>query len=184
MKNLSLIAVCVILMTACQQGDEIVSPSGAPRIDQRSNQARPFHATLSGSLNFNSPPTACTGDAPFALLDYHVAGSATHMGQLNATSFLHHDDCNLSISQFLLTTGVSGELVAANGDKVYYSGDDAIDVFNYLTGEGLNGPITGDWTITGGTGRFTDASGTLEMSGVVDFVTLGFTATATGTITY
>ena len=184
MKNLSLIAVCVLFMTACQQGDEIVSPSGELRMDQRSNQARPFHADLSGSLNFNSPPTACTGDAPLALLDYHMSGNATHMGELDETSFLHHDDCNLSISEFLLTTSVSGELVAANGDVVYYSGDDVIDVFNFLTGSGPNGPITGVWTITGGTGRFEDASGTIEISGIVDFQTLSFTAEANGTITY
>jgi hypothetical protein len=184
MKNLTLIIFSLLAFAACQEADEIASPAGTPSIEQRS-QTRPFHADLSGSLNPDSAPTACTGDAPLALLDYFITGNATHMGQLNASqSNLHHDDCNLNVATMLLTTGVSGQLIASNGDAVYYTGDDAIDVFNFLTGQGPNGPITGTWTITGGTGRFEDASGTITINGIVDFATLSFTAEADGTITY
>lgn len=183
MKNLSLIALCFMLLASCQKTDELVSPDGSSKIVHRSEQARPFHATLAGALNPNSAPTACTGDLPLALLDYTLSGNATHLGILNS-SFLHHDDCDLSLATMLLTTGVSGELVAANGDVVNYSGEDVINVFNFLTGSGPNGPITGTWTITGGTGRFENASGSITIDGIVDFATLGFTAEANGTITY
>lgn len=183
MKNLSLIALCFMVLASCQQADELVAPGGLSFIEQRSQQARPFHADLSGALDPNSLPTACTGDLPLALLDYTLSGNATHLGNLSS-SYLHHDDCNLSFATMLLTTNVSGELAAANGDLVYYTGADVINVFNLLTGSGSTGPITGTWTITGGTGRFEGATGSVTLNGLVDFTTLNFTAEANGTITY
>lgn len=185
MKNLVPFALFLMLFASCQQADEIISPETSSQIVQRSQQARPFHAVLSGALNLNSAPTACSGDIPLALLDYFISGNATHLGLLNTDlSILHHDDCDLSLVTMLLTTGVSGQLAAAGGDLVYYTGEDVINVFNLLTGSGPNGPITGTWTITGGTGRFEGASGSVMISGLVDFTTLNFNAEANGTITY
>jgi hypothetical protein len=186
MKNFSLIALFLMLLASCQQADELVSPSGSVRIDQRSQHVRPFNATLQSSVNPGNPLTACSGDIPgFAIPDHFLAGQATHLGQLNGTlSTLHHDDCNLSFATLTLTTGVSGQLAAANGDLVYYSGDDVIDVSGYLGGTSTTGSINGEWTITGGTGRFDGASGSFTISGVVDFLTGTFSATANGTITY
>ena len=115
----------------------------------------------------------------------HMSGNATHLGNLNASlSILHHDECDLDLEALTLTTVVSGALVAANGDLITYTGLDVTDVFNFVTGSGPNGPITGTWTITGGTGRFEDASGSFTISGLVDFTTLNFTAVANGTITF
>ncbi len=185
MKNLSFIAVFLMLLASCQQADELVTPDASSPIVQRSQQARPFHANLSGALNPNSAPTACSGDLPLALLDYAISGNATHLGKLNTNlSILHHDDCDLSFATMLLSTGVSGQLAAANGDLVYYTGEDVINVFNLLTGSGSTGPITGTWSITGGTGRFEEATGSITIEGIVDFTTLSFTAEANGTIAY
>src|SRR5688572_531161 len=187
MKNLTFLFLSLLFFAACQSStDELASPDGTLKIDQRSNQPRPFTATISGSLNPSSAPTACTGDLPgLALLDYSVSGNATHMGKLNAnSSTLHHDDCDLSFATMLLSTNVSGQLAAANGDLIYYTGADVINVFNLLTASGSTGPITGTWTIDGGRGRFEEASGSFTINGVVDFATLSFTATAIGTITY
>jgi hypothetical protein len=185
MKNLSLIALLLMVFASCQPADELVSPTAATQIAPRSQHERPFHADLAGTLNLNSTPTGCTGDLPLALLDYFISGHARHLGLLDTElSFLHHEDCNLSFATMLLTTSVSGQLAAANGDLVYYTGDDVIDVFNLLTASGPTGPITGTWTITGGTGRFEDATGNVTISGTVDFTTLGFTAEADGTIIY
>ena len=186
MKNLSLIALFVMLLASCQQGDDLATPNASSKIAQRAQQqTRPFEATFSGALNPNSAPTVCSGDLqPLALLDYFISGNATHLGLLGASSNLHHVNCDLSFATALLTTAVSGQLVAANGDVIYYTGDDVVNVFNLLTASGTTGTIEGTWTITGGTGRFEDASGSFTINGTVDFTTFGFSAEAEGTITY
>ena len=186
MKNLTLLAAVLMILGSCQS-DDLATPDGSSRISVRAQQqTRPFVATLTGALNPDSAPTACTGDLPgLALLDYSISGNATHFGNLRvAESSLHHEDCDLSFETALLTTNVSGQLVAANGDLIYYTGEDVVNVFNLLTQSGTTGAINGTWTITGGTGRFEDASGSFNISGLVDFITFGFNATAEGTITY
>lgn len=184
MKNLSFILLCVLFFAACESSDDLATPSS--RISERSQQTRYFSASLSSAIDVNSPPTACTGDLPgLAVVDYFMSGTATHLGNLNVElSTLHHISCDLSFATMLLTTSVSGQLVSANGDVIYYTGDDVIDVFNLLTGSGTTGSINGTWTVNGGTGRFEDATGSFTISGLVDFTTLTFTAEAVGTITY
>ena len=184
MKNLSLILLSLLFLGACNSSsDELVTPNGSLQIITRSQHARAFHANLSGALDLNSAPTACSG-GPIALLDYFISGNATHLGNLNSASRLHHDNCNLNLETLLLSANVSGQLVGANGDLINYTGNDVVNVFNFLTGSGPNGPITGTWTITGGTGKFEDASGSFTISGLVDFATLGFNVVADGTIIY
>ena len=185
MKNLTFIALSILLLAACQtSSDEMVSPGVSP-VDQRSPNPRPFQATLTGTVDFNSAPTPCHEFIPIAAFDYAVSGNATHLGNLNASlSILHHDECDLDLDALTLTTVVSGELVAANGDLITYTGVDVIDVFNFVTESGPNGPITGTWTITGGTGRFEDATGSITINGLVDFTTFNFSVVAEGTITF
>ena len=84
----------------------------------------------------------------------------------------------------LLTTNVSVELAAANGDIIYCSGNDVIDVSKLLTQTGTTGTISGTWTITGGTGRFNGASGSFTINGLVDFVTNTFNCECIGTVNY
>ncbi len=186
--------VVLALFTACRQESEVL-PSAIglsnenPSEGRSGNEkSRPFKATLQSSLNTDPsiPLTLCSGDLPeFAIPDHFLAGNATHLGLLNADlSTLHHDDCNLSFATMTLTTSVAGQLAASNGDLVYYTGEDVIDVFNLLTGGGPTGTINGTWTITGGTGRFDGASGSFTISGPVDFATGTFSAEALGTITY
>jgi hypothetical protein len=101
----------MLFLAACNSSsDELASPESAA-ISSRSQQARAFHGNLAGALNVNSAPTACTGLFPLAVVDYFMSGNATHLGNLNASSFLHHDDCNVDVTTFLLTSNVSGHLV-------------------------------------------------------------------------
>jgi len=186
MKTFSLISLALILFASCQQADELATPANSKTIVERSQQARPFKATLQSSVNPGNPLTECSGDIPgFAIPDHFLSGNATHLGLLNSElSTLHHDDCNLSFATATLTTSVSGQLAAANGDLLYYTGEDVINVISLLTATDTTGAIEGTWTITGGTGRFEDASGSFTISGTVDFITGTFNAKATGTITY
>jgi len=187
MKKITCYLLAFLFIAACQQSpDDLASPDSSSPISARSSHSRPFSANLSGTLDPGSAPTLCTGDLPgLALTGYDLSGNATHLGLLNSDlSVLHHDDCDLSFATMLLTTNVSGQLAAANGDLLYYTGNDAINVFHLLVDPGPNGEITGTWTITGGTGRFDGASGSFTIDGLVDFATLNFSVAASGTITY
>jgi len=101
-----------------------------------------------------------------------------------AQSTLQHTSCDLSFATALLTNTVDGHVTAANGDMIFYTGNDTIDVFNLLTGADSLGTIKGAWTITGGEGRFAGATGSLKVNGPVNFNTSTFSGTGVGTITY
>lgn len=185
MKNLLFILLSVTLLAACQNSsDELASPGASSQISQRSERA--FHANLTGTIDPNSAPTPCSNTGgTLAVLDYFISGNATHLGLLNATlSTLHHDECDLNGGTLDLSTSVSGQLVGTNGDLIYYTGLDVVNVFNFLTNSGPDGPLTGTWTITGGTGKFEEASGSFTINGLVNFSNLSFTVVADGTITY
>ncbi|MBK5285589.1 MAG: hypothetical protein JJE25_09300 [Bacteroidia bacterium] len=190
MKKLSIIISAVVLLASCsKESDDLATPSSTISGNgfEKSAAARTFLATFNASVNANSPnpPTACSGDAPFVAPDFLLNGAADHMGKINAqTSTLHHDACNLNLTDMELTTSVSGQIVAANGHKIFYTGNDVVDVTNFVTAAGTTGSITGTWTITGGTGRFEGATGSFTINGTVDFVTNTFSCQAVGTITY
>ena len=190
MKKLTVIIVSLVLLIACSKKSDDLTTSGPSEIPttQSSQATRPFIATFNATVDANSPnpPTACSGNLPgFATPDFLLNGTATHLGQINPqTSRLHHVSCNLSVATMLLTTSVSVEIVSANGDVIYCTGNDVVNVANLLTGAGTTGTITGTWTITGGTGRFNGASGSFTINGLVNFVANSFSCECAGTISY
>jgi hypothetical protein len=181
----------LFLLAACSKEDQI-SPetTSQPTANATASKVkiqRPFEITLYSTADVNSTnaPTACSGDIPgFAIADQLLHGTASQIGTIASLSTLHHVGCNLSFATALLTTSVTGQITAANGDVIYYSGNDDINVYNLLTGAGSTGTIAGVWTITGGTGRFTGATGSFTINGPVDFSTSTFSGTGTGVISY
>jgi hypothetical protein len=188
MKKLTLIIMSLALLTSCsKESDDLATPVSLNQATTKSLAERPFIATFSAAVDVNSSnlPTACSGDAPFVAPDFLLDGEADHLGNINEqTSTLHHDACNLNLTAMELTTSVSGQIVAASGHKIFYTGNDVVDVTNFVTQQGTTGAITGTWTITGGTGRFEGASGSFTINGTVDFITNTFTYQAVGTISY
>jgi len=191
MKNFVIISLAVTLFTACSKDSADINPGTTDNVtsnNEKSLVTRPFSASINAVADTDPsiPPTACSGDLPgFAAPDFILSGTAAHMGQLDIqNSRLHHNDCNLSFSTAQLTTNVSGQLAAANGDLIYYNGDDIVNVINLLTQAGTTGEITGTWTITGGTGRFENATGSFTIDGIVDLVGNSFSCQCNGTITY
>lgn len=75
-----------------------------------------------------------------------------------------------------LTSFVTGKVIAANGDEFYV----------VLTGAGTD-PELGyfqSYMITGGSGRFTDASGSYTLYGSIDYVNMVYEHAGDGTIIY
>lgn len=189
MKKLFIILALVSLFASCsKESDEIAAPVSSDSGIENAVGTRtmPFTATLNATADITSPPTSCSGDIPgFAAPDFLLSGTGTYLGQINAqVSNLHHVSCDLSFATMLLTTSVTVDLVASDGSVLSITGDDVVNVANFLTQTGTTGAITGNWTITGGTGRFAGAGGSLTINGTVDFVSNSFSCVCTGTITY
>ena len=192
MKKFIVIILSGALLMACSKesnnltiaNEEIASQPGG-----NSQITKLFKGAFQSSVNpdLSIPPTPCSGDIPgFAIPErYLLNGHATHLGELQGQqSGFQHVSCNLTVSSFQLTAIISGQLSASNGDLIYYTGNDVIDVSNLLTQQGTTGAIEGVWTITGGTGRFAGASGSFTINGAVNFATMTLGFTAEGTITY
>jgi hypothetical protein len=188
MKNIPIIALAVLLLASCQKENksDLAVASHSPAL--KVAVARPFEVNLYTTVNPDPsiPPTACSGDLPgLATPAFFLHGTASHMGAIDASlSSVQDVTCNLSFATAILTTTVAGQIVAADGDKIFYTGADEINVINLLTNAGPSGPITGVWTINGGTGRFEGATGSFTINGSVAFAGPTLSFTGQGTITY
>jgi hypothetical protein len=190
MKKFIVITSSMLLLFACSKetDKELSAPGVVVQSIQSPQVVRAISGSISSTINTDPsiPPMQCTGDLPGLFLpDHFLNGNSLHLGVfISQQSTLHHESCNLSIAAMQLTASVSGQIAAANGDLIYYSGNDVIDVTNLLTGQGNTGTIQGTWTITGGTGRFDEASGSITINGLVNFTNGTFNAAFSGTISY
>ncbi|MBC7703537.1 MAG: hypothetical protein H7274_06290 [Rhodoferax sp.] len=137
-------------------------------------QVRPFKATLTTHETLAANPVAC----PLSVLQGTTSGqgNASHMGKITLSA----TDCvTLGASQFTFTNGVL-MLLAANGDTLVaeYSGallpSAAYPVYT----------LSGTYRVTGGTGRFSSATGAGSMQGTTNITTGQGTFVATGTLGY
>jgi hypothetical protein len=189
MKNIKFLALALVLLSACKK-ESTTAPGGLASVTttQKTAATRPFFVDFTTTVDTDPsiPPTACSGDLPgLANAGYFLHGTATHMGSLISLQSRGQDvTCNLSFATALLYTTVAGQIAAADGDLIYYTGIDTINVYNLLTSSGTTGVINGLWTITGGTGKFTGASGSFPISGLVDFTGPKLSFKGMGSITY
>jgi hydroxyethylthiazole kinase-like sugar kinase family protein len=144
----------------------------SPAVAAAHGEERPLTGTATGTSTLNFVTGTSTAD---------ITGHLSHLGAANGQETL---TVTLTSATTFTYTGTR-TLVAANGDKV----------FSTVTGSGTfspsNAQSTDTGTITGGTGRFAEATGTY--TGSVSFVTVSanptsetsrFTATLTGQISY
>jgi hypothetical protein len=130
----------------------------------------PFTASYSGSATWTSPMTIALAGT----------GTATHMGRITNQGTVYLTNFNSACPDG--PDGVASinveTLTAANGDTLTITSDDVA----CPTGPGLY-QGTGHWTITGGTGRFTGATGGGPFAGTADLNRGLFTSNPTGTLT-
>lgn len=197
MKSFKFLGFALLFLVACTTDLDDINTASSGQIESTANMVgknehkkanRPFKVEFYTTVDTDPsiPPTPCTGDLPgLANAGYFLHGTASHIGEIKPEQSRGQDvTCDLSFATFLLTITVAGQIAAANGDLIYYTGNDEINVFNLLTGSGTTGAITGVWTITGGTGRFEGATGSFAIDGYVDFTTLTLSFTGEGTINY
>jgi len=195
MKKITIIALAIMLMTACRKdvsSDTMISEEVSSKTNaEKAKVTRPMKVAFNSSADPASPALTCTlPGVPFGIANsgYFLHGNATHFGPINSETSIGIDGfCNLSASTFILSTTTSGQIVAADGSKITYTGNDEIDLNNIIFHGGTTATITGLWTITGGTGRFDGASGSFQINGIVDVTSAGgpaFSITGEGTITY
>jgi hypothetical protein len=119
---------------------------------------RPFFGRASGEAVFDlSNPRNCSYPDPYYQITTftHLAGVAAQMGTLRVDSSHCPTPTDTTLGEMTLT--------AANGDRLTatYGGPTQIDeTFTHVSVEGLI-------TVTGGTGRFAGATGTIHYEGVV-----------------
>jgi hypothetical protein len=95
-----------------------------------------------------------------------LTGHATHVGKF--TGIMYFDKTNIvvdPVSHKITGVKIYGNIVAANGDKIYFGPDDPGMV---ITGPGPSGIMSGITKFTGGSGRFEDCSGEILNTGIFD----------------
>ena len=130
----------------------------------------PFRASYSGAATFNS----ATGTALFT-----GTGIASHLGRStnvnNITVLSGPVSCPGGFANKNVET-----LTAANGDTLELRGPHDVGCPTPTDPNVVHG--TGDWTVTGGTGRFAGATGQGIFVGGADFTKHTFSFQLTGTI--
>jgi hypothetical protein len=119
------------------------------------------------------------GDAMFTgdtTISFAGTGIATHLG-----GGVNHGDIALTGPDNSCPGGVANThvdtLTAANGDSLTITAHDVACPTGPMQFRG-----TGTWVVTGGTGRFSDATGSGTITGGANFVSQTFTFEMSGTI--
>ena len=118
-------------------------------------------------------PHVSRGTAAFVnASDFVGAGTATHLGLYDETGSAQFSP---TADPTVFQVDAQAIYTAANGDRLYATFAGHLD--------GLTGRLTATVTYVGGTGRFTDASGTATLSGQL-FPDGSIEVTVKGTIDY
>ncbi len=131
------------------------------------SEARPFKGSASGEVTFRMVGTdVCPASDVFAggmQSTSFATGTASHLGAV--TTMARH--CTPAADTI---AGGQGTFVAANGDEIYFDYNGSAP----FPGEGTTVIVaTTVFEITGGTGRFADATGSGELIGYVTFEGFG-----------
>jgi hypothetical protein len=129
----------------------------------------PFYASYAGTATWTSPTTIALAGT----------GTATHLGRLTNTGtvyLLNFDSACPDGPDGVASVNVE-TLTAADGSALHITSDDVA----CPTGPGVY-QGTGHWTVTGGTGRFSGATGGGPFHGTADLNQGLFTSNPTGTL--
>jgi len=184
MKKIFISFSAVLLLNACQKevkSDTMLQEEFASKIQtQKAMITRPMQVDFYSNPDITVPPVQCIPQQfgnVFVGGGMFIHGNAAHVGLIDSeNSWGRTQYCQFGPAPYQLTTRSMGQIAAANGDLLYFSSNELTSV--------IDGAFTGVVTITGGTGRFTDATGSVDIHGTVNFQSGIVSWTGIGTITY
>jgi hypothetical protein len=148
------LGLLIPLLLVCLATVFISAPNSA-----RAGDMVPFNGTVSGYIETQEPVDECT-------VHTHVVnfGNATQLGAFTGTAEFYPNFCEDPPN---ITYIGSSHWFAANGDEISGTFD------GYLTPTETAGVYDNheNADVTGGTGRFTTATGHFELGGQIDFTT-------------
>jgi hypothetical protein len=149
-------AACVLLLAGCQQAGPGTNSTGvtAPSSVAMKAVDVPFSGAVTGGLAFVRNPQNCPSPAGTGISN--ATGNALHMGNIT----YYTEQCVNPV-----TGAIDGRkliLTAANGDELY-----GTFVGQSEPAGGSQFEVRATFVFKGGTGRFTNATGTAEMTAVL-----------------
>ena len=182
--RLSLLSAAIFLfsLTTCQKDREATTPVSGDKVSLRS-APRPFKGTVYEVLVDEGEVECDCGDAP--IIGYSGGpGKMTHMGKVTSKATACIEDVIFDENGVFveaLVDGVCISLTAANGDELLLEGDAHI-----IRPDPDCGCETAAFraTVTGGSGRFEDATGWADVFLRFDPATGIYTEEYDGKISY
>jgi hypothetical protein len=150
----------LLLVTAC--GSETTAPAGesiAPASGVAALTLVPMKGVFEGTGSFTAPPASCQG----LYSTFNGSGRESHTGRYT----LHIETCTVPMEASTSSFTGTFTKTAANGDLIFGT-DEGTATLTVPPGPGSPVgvfAIDGTVTFTGGTGRFTGASGQQHMEG-------------------
>jgi hypothetical protein len=137
----------------------------------------PFHATMNETFLFQAP----TCDPNMICSPITGSGQATHLGRTSEAAEVFVDLLNPPAPNCLSETRTV-TLTGANGDQITLALTGQSCVTAGQPGTLTVGTAADSWVVTGGTGRFSGATGSGTNTALIDGATLTAVTTFTGTL--
>lgn len=168
-KAIYLLGAILFLFVACKKESEVKSEFD---ILKAAKLPIPMKVSFTTIHDLTSPMVTCMPtDIPVILPGKEwLKGEATHLGTIDESkSYAKTSECSLTDPTHLKEL-FSGKITTPNGDYFNFTGWAIIDLTNVATS--MSATVTGEITVTNGTGRFEGVKGTITMTeGTLDFKT-------------
>ena len=183
MKKLFITVTALLLLSGCRKermpADWMTDDSNQPLTAEKVKVERPMFVNFQAKPDMSVPPVQCL-PAEYGIIlggGTFIYGTATHVGKVDPlNSYTRLKVCNMAAGLAAVITMNQGQLAAANGDLMFFQSEETTSL--------ITGAMGGVVTITGGTGRFTGATGSVTIKGRVNFTNGTLVWTGSGTITY
>jgi Cu/Zn superoxide dismutase len=173
--NIAAIATILLVFAACEKSSTMMENNSSQDEHAYKKKAvtKTFNTHSTGTMAIvYSEVNECF--PYFAQSQLPGSGTGMHIGNFNIENFV----CVNNQGGF--ESAWTGTMTAANGDQIYFYNPDP------STGFTLDeyGNATGEFDIIGGTGRFTNATGHFNTSGMLNFLNMTWDIASNGYITY
>jgi Cu/Zn superoxide dismutase len=172
--NIAAIATILLVFAACEKSSTSLENNSSQdeMAFKKKAVTRPFKAHDTGTISIvYEADNECYPN--FSQIQFTGSGTGTHIGNHTGEWYVCMNQ------QGGLEGAFNGTMTAANGDQIFFSQPDP-SVFTIDE----NGNVTGNFDIVGGTGKFENATGHFNTTGVDDFVNMTFDIYSDGYITY